>query len=232
MRTFKEWSWSAHQIDRVLFTNCEDNIDRTPPMAGRCRARQVADTKYFVQWDGFKEDTQINAYQVMIGSIKGSGDDYSSRVGTSLSKVVTSLKIMHGRDVFVSVMATNDAGIDSTLAFCPLFQARRKGPKIRFVFDGSERGKDDEYQLNTFSIGMNFAFKSDFNEVVSQKWGVSSNQPCTFDESEADIVPLTSLGDSNSIQVSGLKLEHGKKYFTRLYAMDTFGLETVMCSNA
>ena len=231
MRTFKEWSWSAHQIDRVLFTNCEDNIDRTPPMAGRCRARQVADTKYFVQWDGFKEDTQINAYQVMIGSIKGSGDDYSSWVGTSLSKVVTSLKIMHGRDIFVSVMATNDAGIDSTLAFCPLFQARRKGPKIRFVFDGSERGKDDEYQLNTFSIGMNFAFKSDFNEVVSLKWGVSSSQPCTFDESEADIVPLTSLGDSNSIQVSGLKLEHGKKYFTRLYAMDTFGLETVMCSN-
>ena len=230
-RTFKEWWWSARQIDRILFTNCKENIDTTPPIAGKCSARQVADTKYFVQWDGFREDTKISAYHIRIGSIEGSGDDHSSWVGTSLSQLVTNLQIMHGRDVFVSVMATNDAGGDSTLAFCPSFQARRKGPRIRYVYDGSVVEQEADYQSDTFSLGMNFAFKSDFNKIVSLKWGVSSYQACTFDESEVDIVPLTSLGDSNSIQVSDLKLEHGKTYFTRLYAMDTFGLKAIMCSD-
>ncbi|KAJ7365984.1 hypothetical protein OS493_002726 [Desmophyllum pertusum] len=230
-KTFQEWWWSARQIERILFTNCQDNIDTTPPEAGTCIARQVAGTKYFVQWNGFKEDTKISTYQVRIGSIEGSGDDYSSWVGTTLSQVVTDLPIMHGRDVFVSVMATNDGGLDSSLAYCPLFRARRKGPQIRYVYDGTVKGTDADYQSDTYSLGMNFAFKSDFNEIVNLKWGVSSNPTCTFDESEAKVVSLTSLGDSSSIQASGLHLEHGKTYFTRLYAMDTFGLKAVMCSD-
>ena len=226
-----EWWWRKKSIERVMFTNCKADADRTPPEVGRCTARQVADTKYFVQWNGFKEDKRIIAYQVRIGSIKGSGDDYSSWVDTSLSQVVKDLPIMYGRNVFVSVLATNDGGMDSSLAYCPLFQARRKGPQILYVYDGVVKEKDADYQSDTFSLGMNFAFKSDFSEIVNLKWGVSSNSICTFDESEANVVPLASLGDSNSIQVSGLNLEHGKTYFTRLYAMDKFGLRKVMCSD-
>ncbi|KAL9987460.1 hypothetical protein ACROYT_G001773 [Oculina patagonica] len=226
-----EWWWREKAIERNLFTTCKADKDRTPPEVGKCTAQQVADTKYFVQWNGFKEDKRIMAYQVRIGSIKGSGDDYSSWVGTSQSQVVKGLPIMHGRNVFVSVLATNDGGMDSPLAYCPLFQARRNGPRIRYVYDGVVKEKDADYQSDTFSLGMNFAFKSDFNEIVNLKWGVSSNSICTFDESEANVVPLASLGDSYSIQVSGLDLEHGKTYFTRLYAMDKFGLKAVMCSD-
>ena len=187
--TFKEWSWSTKQIDRVLFTSCQEDKDSTPPEAGTCVARQVADTKYLVEWHGFKEDTKISAYQVRIGSIEGSGDDYSSWVGTSLSKVVTNLKVMDGRDVFVSVMATNEVGLDSPLANCPSFLARRKGPQIRYVYDGVVKGKDADYQSDNYTLGMNFAFKSDSNEIVQIKWGVSSNPTCTFDTLEADVVP-------------------------------------------
>ena len=230
-KTFKEWWWSARQIEQVLFTNCQKDIDRTPPEVGTCTARQVADTKYFVQWNGFHEDTKILSYQVRIGSLKGSGDDYSSWVGTSLSQVVANLPVMHGRDVFVSVMATNEGGIDSPLANCPPFRARRKGPQIRYVYEGIVKGKDADYQSDTFSLGMNFAFTSDFNEIVNLKWGVSSNTTCTFDESESNVISLTPLGDSKSIQASGLSLEHGKTYFARLYAMDMFGLQAVMCGN-
>lgn len=57
----------------------------------------------------------------MIGFIKGFGDDYFFWVGILFSKVVISLKIMYGRDVFVSVMVINDVGIDSMLVFCFLF---------------------------------------------------------------------------------------------------------------
>ncbi|KAL9987450.1 hypothetical protein ACROYT_G001763 [Oculina patagonica] len=226
-----EWGWNAPQLYKTLFTNCKENVDQTPPVAGICTARQVADTKYFVQWNSFMEDTKIIAYQVRIGSIKGSGDDYSSWVGTSLSQVVTNLPIMHGRDVFVSVLATNNGGIDSPLAYCPLFQARRKGPQIRYVYDGVVEEKDADYQFDTFSIGMNFAFKSDVNEIVNLKWGVSSKATCTLDESELNVVPLIPLGDSKSIQVSGLNLQHGQMYFNRLYALDKFGLKGVMCSD-
>ena len=230
-KTFMEWWWPGKQIDRILFTNCKRNVDRTPPVAGSCTARQAADKKYFIQWHGFTEDTKISAYHVQIGSIEGAGDDFSTWVGTSLSHVVTDLRIMHGRNIFVSVMATNEEGLDSPLTYCPIFQAKRKGPQIRYVYDGTRGGTDADYQSDTYSLGMNFAFKSDFSEIANLKWGVSSNLACTIDESESNVVPLTSLGDSNAIQVSGLTLKHGKKYFTRLYALNTFGLKAVMCSD-
>ena len=230
-KTLKEWWWSARQIDRIIFTNCKKNVDTTPPVAGSCTARQAADKKYVIQWNGFTEDTKISAYHVRIGSIEGSGDDYSTWVDTSLSLTVTDLQIMHGRSVFVSVMATNDEGLDSSLAYCPVFEARRKGPQIRYVYDGTPEGRDADYQHDTYSLGMNFALKSDFSEIAALKWGVSSQPSCTFDESESNVVSLTSLGDSNSVQVSGLSLQHGKMYFTRLYALNAFGLKAVMCSD-
>ena len=138
---------------------------------------------------------------------------------------------MHGRDVYVSVFATNDGGLDSPLVKCPTFQTRRQGPQIRFVFDGVIEQQDADYQSDTYSLGMNFAFKSDVNDIVHIKYGVSSSTRCSFDEAESDIVPLTPLGESTSIQTSGLDLRHGQKYFTRLYAIDSFGLKAVMCSD-
>ena len=128
-------------------------------------------------------------------------------------------------------IATNDGGLDSPLVNCPKFQARRQGPQMRFVYDGVMEAQDADYQSDTHALGMNFAFKGDVKDIVHIKWGVSSNTSCTFDEAESDIVPLTPLGDSTSIQTSGLDLRHGHKYFTRLYAMDSFGLKALMCSD-
>ena len=230
-KTLAEWWWSAKTIDRTLFSNCQQDVDKTPPIAGTCTARQAADKKYFVQWHGFHEDTKINNYHVRIGSIQGSGDDYSAWVGTSLSVVITDLPVMHGRDVYVSVLATNDVGLDSALVNCPKFTARRKGPQIRFVYDGVSEQQDADYQSDTYALGMNFAFRSNTKDIAYIKWGVSSSTNCTFNEAESDIVPLTPLGDSTTIQTSGLDLRHGKKYFTRFYAMDSFGLKAVMCSD-
>ena len=226
-----EWFWATKKIDRVIFTRCSRNEDKTPPIKGYCTARQVSDKKFFIQWHGFQEDTRIKLYNIRVGSIKGSGDDFSAWVGTSLSLMVNDLPIMHGRNVFVSVKAANEEGLESTSAYCPEFQARRKGPQLRFVYDGALEGKDVDYQSDNFSLGMNFFFNSNFSEVVNLKWGVSTKSRCTFDESEADIVALSPLGDSSAIQVSGLSLLHGKKYFTRLYAMNRYGLKAITCSN-
>lgn len=230
-KTLAEWWWSAKTIDRTLFTNCEQDVDRSPPVAGSCTARQAADKKYFIQWHGFHEDTKINSYQVRIGSIQGSGDDFSTWVGPSLSLVVNDLPIMHGRDVYVSVLATNDGGMDSALVNCPKFVARRKGPQIGYVYDGVYEGEDVDYQWDTFAVGMNFDVRSDPQEIVAAKWGVSSSSKCTLDDREADVVPMTPLGDSFSIQTSGLNLTHDHRYFARLYLMDSFGFKAVMCSD-
>ena len=230
-RTILEWTWSKPQIERTIFNNCDRNVKFTPPKAGHCLAQQVSDKTYFIQWHGFHDDTRIKSYNVKIGSIKGFGDYFSKWTDTSLTLVVKELSIMHDRNVFVSVMAKNEDGLDSSLAYCPLFQAWQKSPQIQFVYDGALREKDVDYQSDTYSLAVNYAFKSDSIKVVNLKWGVSSQSTCTFDESETEVVPLSSLGDYSSIQVSGLSLEHGKKYFTRLYAMNQVGLKTVMCSD-
>ena len=225
------WSWSTSKIERIVFSFCKPNADKTSPKIGFCTARQVADKKYLIQWHGFQEDTRIKSYNIRVGSFKGSDDYFSAWAGTSLSLVVNNLEILHNRNVFASVMATNDHGLNSTLAYCPEIIARRKSPKLRFVYDGALEGKNVNFQSDNSSLGMNFAFESDFSEVENLKWGVSSKSLCTFNESEADIVPLSSLGNSNAIQVSGLSLLHRQKYFTRLYAMDQYGLKTITCSD-
>ncbi|EDO42273.1 predicted protein [Nematostella vectensis] len=229
-KTFKEWWWSARMIEKTLFTNCHKNIDKTPPTTGSCVARQAGDKKYFVQWQGFTEDTRIQFYRVMIGSIRGSGDDFGENVGLASSKVVRNLPIMHGRDVFISVVATNGAGLDSRLAMCTPFKANRQGPQIRAVNDGTDLGKDVDFQSSDDMLGTNFVWRNK-NDVVDVKWGISSGSKCTLDASEADIYPMTSMGESLSIQTSGLSLTHGHKYYTRVYAMNKIGLKTLMCSD-
>ena len=230
-KTLAEWWWSARSIERKLFTNCKEDVDRTPPIAdGSCTARQVADSKYFLQWHGFREDTKINSYHVRIGSIQGSGDDFSDWIEPALSLVVDNLSIMHGRDVYFSVMATNDRGMDSPTVNCKIV-ARRKGPQIRYVYDGVTETEDADYQSDTYAVGMNFGLKSSLQDIVAAKWGVSSRPSCTFDENEADILPMKPVGDSPSIQASGLDLKHNHRYFTRLYVMDVVGFKAVMCSD-
>ncbi|XP_015767122.1 PREDICTED: uncharacterized protein LOC107345883, partial [Acropora digitifera] len=230
-KTLAEWWWSAREIKRKLFTNCKEDVDRTPPIAdGSCTARQVADTKYFLQWHGFREDTKISSYHVRIGSIQGSGDDFSSWIEPALSLLVDNLSIMHDRDVYFSVMATNARGMDSPTVNCKIV-ARRKGPQIRYVYDGVTETEDADYQSDTFAVGMNFGLKSSLQDIVAAKWGVSSRPSCTFDENEADILPMSPVGDSPSIQASGLDLKHNHRYFTRLYVMDVVGFKAVMCSD-
>ena len=69
----------------------------------------------------------IGSYWVRIGSIEASGDDFSTNLGTSLSLSVPNIDVMHGRDVYVSVVATNEQGMDSQPALCPKFTANRRG---------------------------------------------------------------------------------------------------------
>ena len=226
-----QWSWSARTIDRTLFTNCKQDVDRTPPSSGTCVAQQVTDKKYFIQWHGFQEDTAISNYRVMIGSIEGSGDDFGIWAGNSLSLVVPDLKIMHGRTVHVSVFATNAQGMDSPLAKCNTLVAKRRSPQVQHVYDGAEVGTDLDYQFDNSAIGMNYALKSDPEDVVSVMWGVFQSSKCTLQDIDDNIVPMSPIGDSSVIQSSGLNLQHGSKYYTRVVLTNGLGLKAVMCSD-
>ncbi|KAK3735001.1 hypothetical protein QZH41_001674 [Actinostola sp. cb2023] len=230
-KTFAEWWWSARQIERTLFSTCKEDVDTTPPIAGTCTAKQVGDKSYFVQWHGFKEDTRINHYWVKIGSIKGSGDDYGANVGTSLSAFVKNIPIMDGRDVYASVRATNDGGLDSRLALCAIFKAKRIGPQIRYVNDGSDIGLDRDFQSDDYGMGVNFAWSTSNQKIVDVKWGISSISKCAFDESEVDVYGLAPVGETTSIQTSGISLKHGAKYYARIIATNSVGLRTIMCSD-
>lgn len=78
---------------------------------------------------------------------------------------------------------------------------------------------------------MNFVFKSNIEDIVYIKWGVLFFFSCMFNEVEVDIVFLIIFGDLIIIQIFGLNLIYGKKYFICFYVMDLFGLKFVMCSD-
>ena len=228
--TFAEWGWSSRSIHKTLFSNCERNKDNTPPGVGKCAAKQVANKKYFVQWHGFTEDTEIQNYVVIIGSIKGSGDDHYSIHGERQSLLVSDLEIMHGRFVYVAVYAYNGFGMKSRIAYCPTFTARRRSPVITFVHDG-ETSDDIDYQSDATSLAVKYSFKGTFEDLSSVQWGISSSPKCILSENEANILSLREVGESYSIKKTGLELANGQKYYIRVQIVDLLGLATVACSD-
>ena len=76
-----------------------------------------------------------------------------------------------------------------------------------YVYDGAETGKDVDYQSDTYALGMNYGLKGGLGDIVSVKWGISSAKKCTLNEKEVDVTGMLSMGDSPSIQTSGLNLK-------------------------
>ena len=228
--TFAEWTWSMRSIHATLLDTCESNIDKTRPGVGTCNARQVGNKKYFIQWQGFTEDTKIQTYIVTMGSIAGSGDDHYSIHGERQSLLVSNLEIMHGRAVYVTVYAVNEAGLKSGGAHCLVFTAKRKSPTINFINDG-DSSTDIDYQADTTSLAMKYGFIGTFANLLSVKWGISSSAICTLTEAEADVLPLQNIGESYTVKKTGLNLTSGLKYYVRVVVVNQLGLATVACSN-
>ena len=228
--TFAEWTWSARSVHKMLFDNCEADVDNTRPGVGQCNAKQVGNKKYLIQWQGFTEDTKVETYIVAIGSIPESGDDHYVVVGERYSLVVPNLEIMHGRSVYVTVYAINGAGLKSIGASCPVFTAKRKSPNITFINDG-DSSTDIDYQADTTSLATKYGFLGTFANLSSVKWGISSSAACTFSEGEADVLPLQNIGESYTVRKTGLYLSSGSKYFVRVVAVNQLGLATVACSD-
>ena len=229
-KTFAEWSWSSRSIHKTLFSNCKRDTDSTPPEVGECTAKQVGNKKYFVQWRGFTEDKEIQNYVVIIGSIRGSGDDHYSIHGERQSLLVSDLDIMHGRPVYAGVYAYNGFGLKSPVAHCPMFKARRRSPIITYVHDGETSG-DIDYQSDSTSLAVEYGFEGTFGDLSSVKWGISSSPKCTLNENEADILSMREVGESYTIKKSGMELANGGKYYIRVQIVNLLGLATVACSD-
>ena len=229
-KTLAEWTWSSRSIHKTLFSNCKRDVDNTPPGVGQCDAKQVANKKYFVQWRGFTEDTEIQNYVIIIGSIRGSGDDHYSIHGERQSLLVSDLDIMHGRPVYAAVYAYNGFGLKSPVAHCPMLTARRRSPVITFVHDGDTSG-DIDYQSDTTSLAVEYGFEGTFGDLSSVKWGVSSLPKCTLSEDEADVLSMREVGESYTIKKTGLELANGGKYYIRVQIVNLLGLATVACTD-
>ena len=229
-KTFAEWTWSLRSIHKTLFDNCKRDIDNTRPGVGVCNAKQVGNKKYFIQWQGFTEDTKIVTYIVTIGSIFGSGDDHYSIHEERQSLTLPNLEIMHGRSVYVGVYAINGGGLKSDVAHCPVFAAKRRSPVITYINDG-DSSTDIDYQKDATSLAMKYGFEGTFADLSSIRWGISSSGKCTFSESEADVLPLQYIGESYTIKKTGLNLISGSKYYTRIIVVNQLGLATVACSD-
>ena len=229
-KTIFEWSWSATKMRKTLFTNCKKDVDQTPPENGECTAKQVGDKSYLVEWRGFTENTKIQNYTIIVGSIVGSGDDFYKVVGLRQSLVIENLEIMDGRSVYAAVYAANSAGLKGLVVGCPEFLAKRKPPTVIFIYDG-ESLKDINYQPDPTTIAMNYKIEGNFSEIASIQWGVSSSAHCTLKPNEADVLSLTSIGESFSVKKHGINLKNGATYHARVVVINHLGLSTVACSD-
>ena len=229
-KSLVDWSWSAPAIEKVLFSTCRNHVDETAPENGECTAMQIGDKSYLLEWSGFTEDTKIQNYTVIVGSLAGSGDDFYKVVGLRQSLLIENLEIMHGRLVYAAVYAVNSAGLEGPIVGCPTFPARRKPPTVIFIHDG-ESLQDIDYQSDPTSIAMNYQIKENFTEIASIQWGVSSFAACTLTPDETEVLSLTDLGENLSVKKHLKNLKNGATYYVRVVVTNHLGLSTVACSD-
>ena len=116
----------------------------------------ILDSDWFIaQWEGFHHAHLNVTFSVGLGSIPGSDDVVPfSSVGTETQHLFTNLTLQSGENYYVTVVASNDYGTNTASSDGFTYLAGIHGDvSMTTVVDGSEEGRDIDYQYSTTSLG-------------------------------------------------------------------------------
>jgi N-acetylneuraminic acid mutarotase len=210
-------------------------VDSTPPVAGTVRDGTGADITYqssassiSANWSGFSDpESGIAGYSWAIGTTPGGLDILGwTAVGLSTSQTRTGLTLSQGQNYYVSVQATNHAGL-STIATSNGVKVDTTPPIGGPVNDGSTSGQDLSTQTSTTAISANWtAFSDPESGITKLQWAIGTSPGAT------DVLGFTNLATSAvGATRSGLSLTHGTTYYATVKATNGAGLVTTVSSN-
>ncbi|MBI3183425.1 MAG: hypothetical protein HYZ28_14905, partial [Myxococcales bacterium] len=163
-------------------------------------------------------------YEWAIGTTVG-GTEVQAFVDVALSTSAsaTGLTLTSGAKYYVTVRATNGAGL-VTLLSSDGVTVDTSGPPLSQVNDGS--GADIDFQTSVTAIDANWAGASDPESgTVKYEWAIGTSAGGT------EVQGFVDVALSTSVSATGLTLTSGAKYYVTVRATNGAGLTTVVTSD-
>ncbi|XP_078658227.1 uncharacterized protein LOC144903711 [Branchiostoma floridae x Branchiostoma belcheri] len=209
-------------------------IDTTPPAVTNTRidvgGRYLMSTDVVsVNWDGLFSDLEsgVKEYAWCVGSQPGHDDimpyvDVGPEEQAS-SDPSSSLGLLEGHTYFVTVKATNWAGL-STTASSYGFIVEASPPLSGFVHDGGQQDIDYQHDLSTISVTWG-GFQEPHTDIAEYSWMVGTCSGCD------DVMEEQHVGLMTEASATDLNLHPGVKYVVTVTACNSADLCTTLTSD-
>jgi len=204
-------------------------VDSTPPTSSFVRdgvgtdiAYQSSTTVLSSNWSFADPHSGVAQYEWAIGTTSGGTQVQAfTAVGTSTSATANSLALSHGATYYVTVRATNSAGLSAT-ATSDGVRVDTTDPVFGFVNDGS--GADLSFQTSVTSISANWSFTDPEGGVANYAWSIGTTI------GGAEVRALTSVGTATT-GTAVVGLTSGTTYYITVRATNGAGLYAQASSN-
>ncbi|XP_078658232.1 uncharacterized protein LOC144903715, partial [Branchiostoma floridae x Branchiostoma belcheri] len=209
-------------------------IDTTPPSVTNTRidvgGRYLMSTDVVaVNWDGlfFDLESGVKEYAWCVGSQPGHDDimlyvDVGPEEQAS-SDSSTSLGLLEGHTYFVTVKATNWAGLVTTASSYG-FVVEASPPLPGFVHDGGQQDIDYQHDLSTISVTWG-GFHEPHTDIAEYSWMVGTCSGCD------DVMEEQHVGLMTEASATDLNLHPGVKYVVTVTACNSADLCTTLTSD-
>jgi hypothetical protein len=179
-----------------------------------------------VHWSQVEDpDSGIAHFQWGLGSFVGHVDmmPYTAAEANLIAKSTLPLKLSDGQLVFVTILATNKAGL-SSISTSAGYVVDTLPPSPGYVFDGSKPnefnvfGRDVDYGSSLTQVSAHWGGFSDYGTgIVEYQWTIESCPKCK------DIITWHSVGLQTDGKYTQLSLLSGKTYYSSVKACDGAG---------
>ncbi|XP_078573997.1 uncharacterized protein LOC144860568 isoform X2 [Branchiostoma floridae x Branchiostoma japonicum] len=209
-------------------------IDTTPPSVTNSRidvgGRYLMSTDVVsVNWDGlfFDLESGVREYAWCIGSQPGHDDvmayDDVGPEEQASSDPSSSLGLLEGHIYFVTIKATNRAGLAATASSWGLV-VEASPPLPGFVHDGGQQDRDYQHNLSTISVTWG-GFREPHTDIAGYSWMVGTCSGCD------DVMEEQHVGLMTEASATDLNLQPGVKYIVTVTACNTADLCTTVSSD-
>jgi hypothetical protein len=226
-----------------VYQICSEGTDLTPPVPGQVNFTQNIGHTVTVTWAGFdEEESEISWFEVGVGTAPGRFDliwpvevmadlnEYTIENMTRFENITDTMVVCF------TVMAFNPHNLSTGNSTCAPYDAGP--PQIELFWDvGIACAKMDnrssyvgplcrevDSKLDTTTVSVVWSAITDISDIVQATWAVGTD---SYDDIKA--FQGFDFTSTDTLQVSGLELEHAVAYYTTICltdSLDYFGCYT------
>lgn len=209
-------------------------VDSTPPTVPVIETATYTNEKFNLRWSCTDPHTQITGYKYAIGTTRG-GTEISNgwiyidvnelEEGESKERIdrIINLDLQHEGRYYLTVQAVNEAGLWSQPGISTVVIADLERPEIPVV--NTKSAKEPSYSNSKNMIkNISIILEDKLSGIAAYRYQVADNKELTNLTSKIQYTDgFENIYREDNLDIHGLELIEGKKYYVAVQAMDRAG---------